>query len=355
MDMKSKKKIIMVSHSAGNGGAERVSTLVANHMAEQGHEVTFYALHEDKRDYPLDSRITYEYCDVKGFNKQINQLVRGWKLKKYIKDNKIDVMIMFCYIEGIFLVGNHKVKKIYSLRNDPSTFYNKGIYKKLLFKIYRDADCVVFQTPDARDYFDQPIREHGVLIANPLKDNLPVWNKHEHSKEVIAVCRITKQKNLKMLIDAFKLVCQKRTDYKLAIYGQGAQKEELQEYTKSLGLENNVEFRGFINNVHEVMTNSNIYVSSSDYEGISNSMLEALAIGIPTICTDCPVGGARMFIESGKNGYLVPVGDSQAMAEKMLDLMENEELQMQFSDESRKIRETLSKEKIYGLWDKVVY
>ena len=102
------------------------------------------------------------------------------------------------------------------------------------------------------------------------------------------------------------------------------------------------------------MTSSNIYVSSSDYEGISNSMLEALAIGIPTICTDCPVGGARMFIESGKNGYLVPVGDSEAMAEKILALIGNEELQQQFSEESRKIRDLLSKDKIYGMWDKLI-
>lgn len=354
MDKRSKKKIIMVSHSAGNGGAERVSTLVANHLAEQGHEVTFYALHEDKRDYPLSDSIIYHYCDVRCSSRQLKQIIRGWKLRQYIKMHKIEIMINFCHMEGLFLIGDHDLKKIYSLRNDPSTFYTKGIYKKLFFKLYRDADCVVFQTPDARDYFEQSIREHGVLIANPLKDNLPNWNKEGHVKEVIAVGRITKQKNFKMLIEAFNIVCQRRTDYKLAIYGKGDLEDELKEYVKVLGLEKNVEFRGFINNVHEVMTSSNIYVSSSDYEGISNSMLEALAIGIPTICTDCPVGGARMFIESGKNGYLVPVGDSEAMAEKILALIGNEELQQQFSEESRKIRDLLSKDKIYGMWDKLI-
>lgn len=349
------RNIMMVSHSAGGGGAERVATLVANSLSENPeNNVTFYAIHSDNREYYLSEQVKYHYCEVKGFNKQINQIKRGWKLKKYIKANNIDTVIMFCYLEGLFLAGNKSVKKIYSLRNDPSTFYNKGLMKKLFFKIYKDADKIVFQTPDARDYFPEEIREHGVIIPNPIKQGLPEWDSVCHSNEVIAVCRLSKQKNLNMLLDAFSLVRKERTDHTLAIYGRGPLEDELKEYAKSLGLDDSVAFRGFATNVHEIMQRSAIYVSSSDYEGISNSMLEALAIGVPSVCTDCPVGGARMFIEDGKSGYLAEVGNAKDMAEKMLNLLNDVEKQTLFSKESRKIREELSPEKIYGMWNKVV-
>lgn len=349
------KKIVIVSHSAGGGGAERVSTLVANYFVEKNYDVHFYAIHSDKREYPLSDNIHYVYDKVIGKNKRLKQIKRSWNLRKYIYDNQIDVMISFVYLEGLFLVGSHKVKKIYSLRNDPTSFYNHGINKWLRSLLYRDADYVVFQTPDARNYFDEKTREHGVLIANPLKDDLPYWKPQAHKKEIVVACRINAQKNLSMLLDAFHIVCQTRSDYKLMIYGEGELRESLQKYAQQLGLSDNVIFHGFSNNIHEIMSNSSIYVSSSDYEGISNSMLEALAIGIPTVCTDCPVGGARMFIQSGENGFLVPVGDSMAMAEKLLVLMSDEALQKQFSRESQKIRDILIKEKIYGEWEKLLH
>ena len=78
--------------------------------------------------------------------------------------------------------------------------------------------------------------------------------------------------------------------------------------------------------------------------------LEALAIGIPAICTDCPVGGARMYIRDGENGYLIPVGDADVMADRMLALMEDKKLGESFSKESVKIREELTDDRIFGMW-----
>ena len=111
-----------------------------------------------------------------------------------------------------------------------------------------------------------------------------------------------------------------------------------------------MKFHGFSSEIHKIMAESAIYVSSSDYEGISNSMLEALAIGIPAVCTDCPVGGARMYIRDGENGYLIPVGDADVMADRMLALMEDKKLGESFSKESVKIREELTDDRIFGMW-----
>ena len=236
------------------------------------------------------------------------------------------------------------------MRNDPTKFFNSGLKKILRNLVYWDADKIVFQTPDARDYFCQKIREHGVLIPNPVKSGLPYWNEEKHRKEVVVACRLAKQKNLFMLLDAFRIVWEKRQDYKLSIYGEGELKEALVKYAEQLGISEAVKFHGFSSEIHKIMAESAIYVSSSDYEGISNSMLEALAIGIPAVCTDCPVGGARMYIRDGENGYLIPVGDADVMADRMLALMEDKKLGESFSKESVKIREELTDDRIFGMW-----
>ena len=124
----------------------------------------------------------------------------------------------------------------------------------------------------------------------------------------------------------------------------------LVRYAEQLGISEAVKFHGFSSEIHKIMAESAIYVSSSDYEGISNSMLEALAIGIPAVCTDCPVGGARMYIRDGENGYLIPVGDADVMADRMLALMEDKKLGESFSKESVKIREELTDDRIFGMW-----
>ena len=341
--------IAIISHSAGGGGAERVAVNLANHLLNE-NEVFFCAVHSDRREYYLDPKVQYDYIGTErsGFRGQLSIAIN---LRKYIKKNNIEVMISLdISVEGIFLIGNKKLFKIYSLRNDPTKVFNSGLKKILSNLVYWDADKIVFQTPDARDYFYRKIREHGVLIPNPVKSGLPYWNEENHRKEGVAACRMAKQKNLFMLLDAYRIVWEKRQDYKLSIYGEGELKEALVRYAEQLGISEAVKFHGFSSEIHKIMAGSAIYVSSSDYEGISNSMLEALAIGIPAICTDCPVGGARMYIRDGENGYLIPVGDADVMADRMLALMEDKKIGESFSKESVKIREELTDDRIFGMW-----
>lgn len=226
--------IAIISHSAGGGGAERVAVNLANHLLNE-NEVFFCAVHSDRREYYLDPKVQYDYIGTErgGFRGQLSIAIN---LRKYIKKNNIEVMISFISVEGIFLIGNKKLFKIYSLRNDPTKFFNSGLKKILRNLVYWDADKIVFQTPDARDYFCQKIREHGVLIPNPVKSGLPYWNEENHRKEVVVACRINKQKNLFMLLDAYRIVWEKRQDYKLSIYGEGELKEALVRYAEQLGI-----------------------------------------------------------------------------------------------------------------------
>ena len=97
-----------------------------------------------------------------------------------------------------------------------------------------------------------------------------------------------------------------------------------------------------------------MFVSSSNIEGISNSMIEAMAIGLPTICTDCPAGGARMFIKSYENGILTPVGDAEALYKAMKYMIENPDKAEQMGKKAMEIRETLKKEKILNKWGEFI-
>ena len=123
---------------------------------------------------------------------------------------------------------------------------------------------------------------------------------------------------------------------------------------REAGIVENVEFLPFSVNVHEKIIKDAMYVNSSDYEGMSNAMLEAMAIGMPVVCTDCPIGGASSIIKNHVNGMLVPVSDSKALYQAMKMIIENQELEKQISVNASKIRQELSLTNIAEMWMELI-
>ena len=136
----------------------------------------------------------------------------------------------------------------------------------------------------------------------------------------------------------------------MEIYGEGPLKNELQDKINNYHLNESVFLKGYVDDVDEKMRIASIYVSSSDFEGISNSMLEALAMGIPSICTDCPVGGARLMIKNNVNGILISVGDKEKLVSAMKKITGDENFAQKLSDNAIKISEKYSVEKIAKMW-----
>ncbi|CBK75197.1 Glycosyltransferase [Butyrivibrio fibrisolvens 16/4] len=341
-------KIAIISHGAAGGGSERVCTILANYLAEYGNEVHFLAMHSPKREYYIRDDVHYKYCDIGTTPKVFRLYKRIRMMREYLQSNKIDVMICFIYAEGLATLKLDNLKKIYSLRNDPNK--QPKFTMRIIKRLYSKADAVVFQTNDAKDYFDESIRKHGIVIPNPLKDNLPVWDAENSRKTIIAAGRLSEQKNFEMLINAFADFVEEFPDYILSICGEGELENQLKDQVNSLGIEKSVKFEGHVTDLHDRMVESQIYVSSSNYEGISNSMLEALAIGVPTVCTDCPIGGAKMFIKDGENGFLVKVGDAKDLTEKMKKVATDLELRNKFSNNAQKIRKELEASIICHKW-----
>lgn len=352
------KKVIFVTNFLGNGGAARVMSILADSLLEKNMEVEILSFLDRNDRYKINDKIKITVLNCKSKNKIFQKIERILKLRKEIKKNKKDTTIIsfeyFVNMQTIIAKMFLKNKLIVSERNDPERTGNGKIMKHLRNILYKFSNCLVCQTEDAKLYFPKSIQNKTVVIQNPIMPNLPNRFEGNRKREIVTFCRVEKQKNLTMLVDAFKLISEEYPDYKLIIYGDGSEKINLENYIDSKCLKQQVKLQGFIQNIHNEILNSAMFVSSSDYEGISNSMLEAMGIGLPTICTDCPCGGARMMIENEENGILVPVGNTIALYEAMKKVIENPEFAEKISKNAVKINERLEQNRICRKWMKLI-
>ena len=340
------KRAVFLCNCLHNGGAQRVLVSIANYMAEHGYEVYIIASFNNG-SYPLNENI------------KVTDVGEGeyWKFlkvaRKEIKQLQPKAVIAFEYffnlLASIACFGL-KTKLIVSERNDPSRVGAGIIKDRIRNYLYRFVDVLVCQTPDAKDYFPSYIQRKSIIIPNPLKPNLPVKVGGDRDDVVVSFCRLNSQKNLPMLFHAFKEFLKNHAGYDLKIYGDGEEYEKLKGLSEQLGIRDNVEFHPACDNVHELVLNAKMFVLPSDYEGLSNSMLEAMAIGLPTICTDCPCGGARMVIKNRENGILIPVRDAHALYEAMCSIADDGAFAEKLSMEAVKLRENLSIETVSQKW-----
>lgn len=247
-------------------------------------------------------------------------------------------------------------KVIFSERGNPRRLMKKRYGRKFIEKYYPRADAAVFQTQDAKSVYPESVAKKGVVIPNPLKSGLPEPYDGERTKRIVSFCRISPEKNLAMLVRAFARLLEQRPGHTLAIYGDAANAEgerckaELISLIDSLGISGSVSLLPSTPDVHSLIVRDAMYVNSSDSEGLSNAMLEAMAIGLPCICTDCPVGGARATVISGENGILIPTGDEDALFKAMLTLADDAGLCKKLSRRAAEIRKSLSLDAIAARW-----
>ena len=399
-----KKVLLVMPHMIG-GGAERVGSLLMNEFAGKGYE-TEVVLTSDRREDVVR-------CDLKEDTDLT--LLREVMPPETTRDKiKFDVMLkiyaqILCNLFELFHLPvpadlakasifvqyrreiswlREKLRKephaaviaflqpaipivmlaarglpnrvIFSERGDPERLMKKRYGRKFIEKYYARADAAVFQTDAAKAVYPAWLAEKGVVIPNPLKPGLPFPHTGRRRKRVVAYCRISPEKNLPLLIRAFAAFHKNHPDYSLVIFGDAADNDEgrkaaceAEALIRELGLENCAELKPFRPDVHSEIVGDAMYVNSSDREGLSNAMLEAMAIGLPCICTDCPVGGARATIRDGENGLLVPVGNVEKMSEAMARVADDESMRERFSLNGARLRETLSLRVVGDRWEKL--
>lgn len=345
------KKVVFVSNRIYGGGAERVLTLVANYLSNHNFIVYILARKNSNSIYHIYPKIIIKYIETKSHLKFI------YSIRKEIQKIKPDNVISFEYFYNLCTITaciGIKTNLIISERNDPSVVGSGILKDKLRNFLYRFCNTLVCQTEDALRYFPSYIQDHAVIILNPLKENLPKRYLGVRAKRIVSFCRLNKQKNLPLLISAFSDIYKKHPEYILEIYGNGPEKDSLMQLIKGYGLASVINIQDAKDNIHELVVDARMFVLPSDYEGMSNSMLEAMAIGLPVICTDCPCGGARMIIKNMENGILIPVRDKDQLIEKMELLVNNDSLSDKLSENAEKLKDVLSISKIGSQWIKIL-
>ena len=333
------------------GGAERVMCSLANHLSKDNN-VILVLLTQKNRTYELNSDIK---C-INGINWN-NELHGIFQLRKIIKQNNPDLIISFithvniaAILASLFL----KIPIIISERNDPSKSATTFL-RKILRKItYPMASGFVFQTDDAKKYFSKKIAGRSVVIPNPLFLSDSPEELDNRINEVVSIGRLVPQKRHDLIIKSFFEANGVDGNYHLTIYGNGDEYDKLLKLIESLKMLDKIDIHNAVNDLHRRIRKAKIFVLMSEYEGMPNSLAEAMGLGLACISSDCPCGGPRYLIENGKNGYLIKVNHVDDLTNKLKTLMKDDNLIKKLSKNAMIIKEKLSNDRIFALWDKYI-
>lgn len=329
------KHICIFIPSIGTGGAERVVSILANHLVSINYNVTIICLINNV-SYQIDRRVNVVLPDFK-LSRTIISLLRVIKYyRKVIREIKPDVIFSFLefYNEITMLALLGIKKKIFLFdRNNPLLKEQNKAQSILRKVLYPKADGLVVQTRRAAEYVDKLRLNSNILILpNPLSNIKEIWNPDIESKRIICVGRIETQKNHKYLIDIFSQI--NNDGWILQFVGDGSCRPELEEYVNALHMKKYVQFLGIRNDVQSLLSESTIFAFPSLWEGFPNALLEAMAVGVPCISNNCQTGPSEI-IQDGVNGFLINVGDMEEFKRKLRILMDSKELRVSLSANSK--------------------
>lgn len=375
--------ISFVIDDMGTGGAQRVVSVLSDAMVKAGHKVRIVITKDNENvAYSLDkdiSLIFYKEWTLNSKEHKLREFIYKIKnrlnpkkadiryevyryknnsddLAKYFESNPTDIIFGFLVKSNIYVGLNAKKikpKVIVAERNFPDRPMETYI-KKLRNKSYSNADTCVFQTAEQAKVFPNNIREKSVVIPNPVKEGLPSPFTGERKKIIVNYCGYKEHKNTALLIDAYSKIVKKHPEYTLELYGYGGEKDNLQKKADELGLSDKIKLLPFEKDIHSKVKDYAMFCMTSDYEGMPNALIEAMAIGLPAISTDCKGGGAKALIKNGVNGILTPIGDINKVAEAIEFYIENPDKAEEYAKNALKIRDELSVDKIVKKWLELV-
>lgn len=340
--------------SMGRGGAERVISILANEYADKGWDVDILMLLANRVEYDLCPQINV--ISLVGGSASYAKNALSWliKIRKYVRTVKPDRVVSFIgRVNAVVLTATigMKVPIIVSERNDPK---HDGRGKAMLWycnTIYHRAKAIVFQNKYEQSCFSKSLESKGVVVPNPVQ--VSATKKYYGEEFVVATAgRLNHQKNHFMLIDAMELVHIEYPHVKCRIYGEGDLRNELQAYINEKSLADTVTLEGNRTDIHGKLAECSLFVLTSEFEGLSNALIEAMMIGLPCISTDYP--GADELISDGKNGKLVKRGDSAVLAEIIIQIIEKKIDTESLTERSIYDASSFMKENVLRLWHQVI-
>ena len=354
------KTIMLYIDSMQYGGAQRVMNNIAEYFIDKNiHVVLVNDIVPDRNypEYPINIGIERLFLDEGKPDHSIKNLFRIKKLRKLIKQIQPDAILSFLGPPNIRMLVSTiglNVKKFVSVRNDPYREYGSGIHKLIAKCIFELADGCVFQTNEAASYFSKRVQKKSRVIFNPVNDKFYNVTWTGRNKEIAVVGRLQPQKNPMLVLDAFRKIANEFSEYKLVFYGDDGLKEDIISKSKEYKIYNQVVIAGRISDIENKLASSSIYILSSDYEGMPNALLEAMAVGVPAIATDCPCGGPKTIIKNNDQGILVPVRDAERLSNTIRTLLNDVDMMNNMSRAEKERANDFRKNIIMLQWEQFI-
>lgn len=367
-------KICLFIYSLGVGGAERVSTHLANSWALLGHEVTIITLAPISSDayvlHPAVHRVALGLAEDSShiLSAFLANFRRITVLRRALKRLAPDVLLGMMTTSAVLAViaaSGLRCRVIISERSYPPLLPVGRLWSVLRMLVYRRASAAVALTSEGRDWLQRHAGCRRIIVipnpvvwplpASALPVQAPTQLLTSGRRLLLAVGRMDAGKGFDILIKAFSRVADAMPGWDLVILGDGPQREVLERERTQQGLDGRVFMPGRAGNMQEWYSRADLFVLSSRYEGFPNTLVEAMASGCAAVSFDCDTG-PRDIIQHGSDGLLVhPVGDALALADALALLMADEKRRQAMSELARRKREEFSLHRILALWEDVLH
>lgn len=321
--------LLFIGKLVPGGGGEKILTMIANHLAENGWEVciaTLLSSKVDREHFHLDNRINVvdiHPVHTKGYSKNVIFWLRN--IRKIAVNSRPDVIISFFgRINALVLTATIGIDTpvVVSERNNPKRDRRGKLMLKYCDWIYRRAKAIVFQTRYEQSCFSAIHAPRSLVIHNPIEieevREVPI-----ERNLIVSVGKLERQKNQQMLIKAIEIVRERIPKVRCEIYGEGTLRKELQQVIDKLGLQNNVALAGKSVDILDRIAKCQVFVMTSDYEGLSNAQMEAMMLG--KICVSTDYEGVEELISDGENGVIVPRNDVNRLADVLSEILLDED------------------------------
>ena len=337
-------------------GCQKVTVSLANNLCENYDvSVVSFCKIPDKIDYFIDTRVKRYSYGMPSDLRIRKSLKLVFKIKRFIDENKIDVLFVVGLLPAPVITVLRpflKSKVVFCEHENISGRDKKTVFfKRLACKM---SDKVVVLTKQTLEDYLQKTNVSSKKIThiyNYVDDELLQKNIvcDVNSKKIISVGRLSEEKGFEIAIDVASEVFKKYPDWQWNIYGDGPDREKLNNKIKNMNLENNFFLKGYASDVVEKYREHSIFVLTSQREGFALVLVEAKASALPVVSFNCSSGPSEI-VRDGIDGYLVPCYDKNYMVEKICNLIENSELRQNFSNNAKGNIENFSKSKILKKW-----